>query len=271
MLQPNYIQVSVSKFLFLPLSTLWSRRRRLVWVVAFLYLALTWSGGIFSQATSIAARVGINVSEISVPPIDKSFKSVLQSIGSRIPFGSSWKDATVLADGAHVILELTSLTPPQLPSWWANPNLETVKPNAVLDRRASCWPFSGSRGYITVQLSANTSVTQVMLDHPSGSSSRSAPKDVVVWGLYRAQELPTTDLPNDHGLPQTLMEELISARLIPVLLTKFQYNINTEDRSQFINVVGNSNNEKADKVLFQILGNWGGYFTCIYCLRVYGY
>ena len=236
-----------------------------------LYLAFTWVGGIASHVASIAACVGIDVSEISVPSIDKSFKSVLHSVGGRLPFGSGQKDATVLTDGAHVILELTSLTSPQLPSWWANPNLETVKPDAVLDGRASCWPFSGGRGYITVQLSANTSVTQVMLDHPSGGNPKSAPKDVVVWGLYRAQDFPTTDLPNDHGLPQTLMEELISARLIPVPLTEFQYNIGTKDRSQFTNVVGNGNNGKVDKVLFQILGNWGGYFTCIYCLRVYGY
>ena len=258
------------RILFLTLSGLWSLRKRFILVITFLYLSFTWIGGIAGHVASIATCTGIDLSEIPIPPLASPLKNALQSMGTRFPFGRSQKDVTILVGGAHVIPGLTSLDPPKLPSWWANPNLETVKPNAVLDERAPCWPFASNRGYMTIQLTANVSVAQVMINHPLSSNSRSAPKDVIIWGIHHVQEVPTVDLPNDHGLPQPLMEELISRRLVPVLLTKFRYDVNLQERSQIIEVVGNEKG-KMEKVLFQVISNWGEYFTCIYCLCVYGY
>ncbi|KAF9780947.1 hypothetical protein BJ322DRAFT_1023626 [Thelephora terrestris] len=264
------VVVALLKILFLPLSGLWSLRKRFLLGMTFLYLLFTWIGGIAGHVASIAACTGIDLSEITIPPLANALKDALKSMGNRSRFGRSRKDVTILTEGAYVFPELTSLDPRKLSSWWANPNVETVKPDAVLDGRASCWPFEGNRGYITIQLTANVSVAQVMISHPLGGNPRSAPKDVVVWGIHHAQELPTVDLPHDHELPQALMEELISLRLVPVPLTKFRYDINARERSQVIEVVGNEKG-KVEKVLFQVLSNWGEYFTCIYCLRVYGH
>jgi len=49
-----------------------------------------------------------------------------------------------------------------------------------------CWAFSGSEGYLVVQLSAAVTVTEVSIEHipvslaPSGNIN-SAPRDFTVW------------------------------------------------------------------------------------------
>jgi len=57
-----------------------------------------------------------------------------------------------------------------------------------------CWPFSGSEGYLVVQLSAAITVTEASIEHmpvsldPSGNIDN-APRDFTIWGLQGEEDV----------------------------------------------------------------------------------
>lgn len=59
--------------LFLPLSGLWSLRKKCILVMTFLYLSFTWVGGINSHAASVAA---CNSHTAAFNPLENTLRSV---------------------------------------------------------------------------------------------------------------------------------------------------------------------------------------------------
>ncbi|XP_063361699.1 sperm-associated antigen 4 protein-like [Cydia amplana] len=69
-----------------------------------------------------------------------------------------------------------------LPLWRASPPTSTVlaKRSAV---PSDCWPFSGSRGEIVIQLKDPTEVKSISIEHVRPDTAKSAPKNFVLFGI----------------------------------------------------------------------------------------
>ncbi|XP_061713306.1 uncharacterized protein LOC133522110 [Cydia pomonella] len=69
-----------------------------------------------------------------------------------------------------------------LPLWRASPPTSTV-----LAKRSplpsDCWPFSGSRGEIVIQLKGLTEVQSIGIEHVRPDTAKSAPKNFVLYGI----------------------------------------------------------------------------------------
>lgn len=180
------------------------------------------------------------------------------------------RDVTMWTDGAHIIDHLTSPSIRHHPPAWYHIFTPTVKvpvpPVAVLDPQLSCWAFDGFSGYITVQLSTNASITQLVVEHPS-ESTLSAPRDIVVWAITKPIRFQRGQIHSQ--LPASVRDTLREAKLSATLIHKLRFEIGSVGRSQAFNVPTHRG-RKVDTVLFQIDNNWGGEYTCLWGLRVMG-
>ncbi|ESO00964.1 hypothetical protein HELRODRAFT_100939 [Helobdella robusta] len=95
-----------------------------------------------------------------------------------------------------------------IPLWYATNSPRTVIQPGNLP--GQCWPFSGSVGYLVVQLATRIHVTTVSIEHVSKiittfGGIESAPKEFAVVGLSDSQDVEGTILGNftynKDGLP----------------------------------------------------------------------
>ncbi|EPS92556.1 hypothetical protein FOMPIDRAFT_1137627 [Fomitopsis schrenkii] len=118
-------------------------------------------------------------------------------------------------------------------------------------QQGSCWPMAGTAGYLGIQLAEPVIVTNVTVDHlPASlaSETRSAPHHIRVWAL-----IPTS--------PRTQL----------IHVADLEYDIRSTQHIQNFPTSGYAPTVSVDKVVFQILDNWGlPDFTCIYRVRVHG-
>jgi SUN domain-containing protein 1/2 len=134
-----------------------------------------------------------------------------------------------------------------IPLWYPSNNPRTVIQPGV--HPGECWAFSGSQGFLVIQLSGLVQITAFSLEHIPRSLSPhgridSAPKDFTVWGL---KELEDTE---------------------PVLLGKYTYQQNGTSLQNFS---VQSGVDAFELVELRIESNHGNMeYTCLYRFRVHG-
>jgi len=137
--------------------------------------------------------------------------------------------------------------------------LVPLPPIVVLEPEDTCWAFSGSSGYITIQLARPAYLKKVSIVHPvrSNDSVGSAPREVAVWALIDPKLAQGVDAPARPPLPLPFVSASPS-RLSTVFLGQFQYNLTSElvNQSFVVDPVLNYHRIKVDKVLFQVVNNW---------------
>ena len=128
-----------------------------------------------------------------------------------------------------------------------------------------CWAFHGDVGQLGIQLTHSIRASSLVVGHANISSTASAPKKFVLWGLKPANsslctvlwdvDIPSPDFGFDHcGI------HLLSVIHTPSRSMLYQNFSITPVSSQYF-----------DQFLVQILENWGHpSFTCIYHVQIYG-
>ncbi|XP_047995569.1 uncharacterized protein LOC125233557 [Leguminivora glycinivorella] len=126
-----------------------------------------------------------------------------------------------------------------LPLWRSSPPMSNMlaKRSAV---PSDCWPFSGSRGEIVIQLKQLTEVKRFGIEHVRPDTAKSAPKNFVLFGIL------------DNG---TWIKTLEAEYL------------NQGPAKQFFKVASSS---PIQKMLLKILTNQGNAnYTCVYRIHLY--
>jgi len=128
-----------------------------------------------------------------------------------------------------------------------------------------CWAFHGGAGQLGIQLAHPIRVSSLVVGHANISSTASAPKKLILWGLKPANSdlctaLRDIDTPSpDFGFGYCGIH-LLSVIHEPSRLTLYQNFTITPVSSHYF-----------DQLLVQILENWGHpSFTCIYRIQIYG-
>ncbi|EPS93848.1 hypothetical protein FOMPIDRAFT_1135402 [Fomitopsis schrenkii] len=118
-------------------------------------------------------------------------------------------------------------------------------------QQGNCWPMAGTAGYLGIQLAEPVIVANVTIDHlPASlaSETRSAPRRIRVWALA----------PTPYPVK-------------PIHIADVEYDIRSAQHIQTFSASDDAPAVSVDKVVFQILDNWGlPEFTCIYRVRVHG-
>lgn len=210
-----------------------------------------------------------------------------------------YRDFASYAAGARPIESLTSSTwdgpPPLSPS--TPPDFLRGKqmhgPAWALKRdlqQGSCWPMAGTAGYLGIHLAEPVIITNVTIDHlPTSlaSETRSAPHHVRVWALVPASGLTThaatsvppsdIDLAVDPAVNATvhdllrMFQDAEAPGTRPMHIADVEYDTRSVQHIQNFPVYDDAASVRVDKVVFQILDNWGlPEFTCIYRVRVHG-
>ena len=188
------------------------------------------------------------------------------------------RDLTVWSDGARVVEELTSPTSGGKDrsgwGWWdKKATSHWVGPIAVLDPQISCWSFTGTSGFITLQLTGNASITSVEIGHATEPHlQKFAPQDFLVWALVNSRSFSVKEIPR-HSIAPPNLERLVSSGLYPIQLGTFTFNATSHPVGQFFAVDAGALKAyggRADKIMFHVLNNGGGKRTCLYHLRVFG-
>lgn len=210
-----------------------------------------------------------------------------------------YRDFASYAAGARPIEGLTSRT-------WDGPGtLSSSEPQDILRgkqvrgpawalkrdiQQGSCWHMAGTAGYLGIQLAEPVIVTNVTVDHlPASlaSETRSAPYHIRVWALvptsyftaFWAASTPTSRVgtvldPPNNDAPRDISPMLRGA--VPsgaqlVHIADVEYDIRSAQHIQTFPASDNAPITSVDKVVFQVLDNWGfPEFTCIYRVRVHG-
>lgn len=160
------------------------------------------------------------------------------------------RDLTRQTDGAAIVGHMTSPSCKPRQS-----SLQSVKrafrqdaivalpPATVLDSGLNCWPFDNGSGHITIQLSRPARLTHVVVNHD--------PLRPLI--APRNMSLSAVDFGGDL-----------------VVLAEFRFDVEGSNHTQSFAVNQTALRVKVDRVTFSVLNNWGGDFTCLYGLRVFG-
>ena len=130
---------------------------------------------------------------------------------------------------------------------------------------SQCWAFHGDAGQLGIQLTHAIRMSSLVVGHANISSTASAPKKLVLWGLKPTNSNLCTVLqdvdtpPPDFGFGYCGIH-LLSVIHEPSRLMLYQnYTISPVSSHYF------------DRLVVQILENWGHLsFTCIYRIQIYG-
>lgn len=140
-----------------------------------------------------------------------------------------------------------------------------LSPTAVLDPGDACWAFSGSAGYITIQFPRPSYVQSVAIVH-SPRFAKSSPRDIAIWGIIATQLQASSATLGAHktNIPKALLSGGIS-------LGRFQYDARNDPGNQTFIVDNALVEHKFDKLVFEVVNNWGAEFTCLYGLHAVGF
>jgi len=236
---------------------------------------------------------------LSVPLEFRIFTSRLDTFaGTRLPTTFEWKgyhievyfgrrprhqpspgpilDYASISAGGRVIEDLTSTT-------YSRPNRfrhvifsrnvarEDHSPAvALMDgmEPGQCWAFRGQAGQLAIQLPKAIRVSSLAVGHANVSSKASAPKMLTLWGLKPTDSELCRSANRDVGMPTPADFgsgycgiHLFSGTHEPSPSTLYHnFTVSTDSRSNYF-----------DRVVVQVLGNWGHQsYTCMYCIQVYG-
>ncbi|KAI9459240.1 hypothetical protein BJY52DRAFT_1077578, partial [Lactarius psammicola] len=133
-----------------------------------------------------------------------------------------------------------------------------------------CWAFHGDSGQLGIQLAKAIRVSALTVGHTNMSSTSSAPKGLVLWGLKPVGSDFCAAF-GGMGPPRlNLSSGLCGVRLLAGIYDPSNsqlYQNFTIDPSTPTSYHANY----FDNVIVQIVGNWGHPdFTCIYRIQIYG-
>ena len=180
-------------------------------------------------------------------------------------------DYASLSAGGRTINALTSatysLTPRNIYGIFSKAENEHSPVVALTEglEPGQCWAFHGDVGQLGIQLAHAIRVSSLVVGHANISSTASAPKKFVLWGLKPTNSnlcmvVQDVDTPSpDFGVGYCGIHLLsfIHEPSHTVLYQKF--------------TISPVSSHSFDRVIVQILGNWGNpSFTCIYRLQIYG-
>jgi hypothetical protein len=216
------------------------------------------------------------------PPVKHHMVTSPQSIFRSVTGAFTEPGARDVTAGASVLLDSTSVTTQiqpyrfdqQLFRWTMRKKaVIPVPPEAVLDESAAGWCFPGSTGYIALKLLHPVYVSNVTVSH-SLTDPRSAPNNLVIWAIVprsHAEHLGSMVLETKAAsqLPASLQT---SQTTFPIAIAIFQFDVQKSVQNQTFEVdsVFTKASVKVDRVLVQILSNWGAGSTCLYGVKIYG-
>jgi hypothetical protein len=227
------------------------------------------------------------------PGLSELFARVQTLEEWRSQTNSARRNFALHAAGASFIPHLTSTTyqlPPRtLKSWimaqlrgfdfqhvGLNPPVTALEDDVGV---GSCWAFSGSVGYIGINLAESVHITDISIYHVapelvSISEFLRAPRTMVVWGVIRnSHALP-------HGTPGHCTAECFAgANQVRhhrgerfLRLGDYSYNNTSSRRDQTFPVSEELLKSRIvfDRIVLEILDNWGSTSTCLYRIAAYG-
>ncbi|KAI0665418.1 hypothetical protein C8Q78DRAFT_942996, partial [Trametes maxima] len=182
------------------------------------------------------------------------------------------RDYALLADGAMVLDELTS------PLDTSNP---VVGPHLALDedsRIGRCWRFPGSSGQLGIITPEFIRPTHVSIEHIPrviAADIGQAPRRMVLWGVVDGLENEELCRKLDKHRNDTVgpnHPSITGDDYSFIQLAEFVYNITEEHVVQTYPVRSDIGEVVIDIGLFvlEIVENWGGASTCLYCVRIHG-
>jgi hypothetical protein len=128
-----------------------------------------------------------------------------------------------------------------------------------------CWAFRGDIGQLGIQLTQAIRVSSLVVGHANMSSTTSAPRKVILWGLKPVDSGVCADSGDVGALTPDFGSGHCGIRLLsgihePSRLILYQnFTTNTYHSHHF------------DRIILQVLGNWGHPdFTCVYRIQIYG-
>ena len=202
----------------------------------------------------------------------QSGATVIHSSNVDIPFyGPNMWRLSAPADDPHIALSSRKKST-------CGRAYSVLSPLATPDRH---WCFIGTRGQLGIALSHPGFLTNVSIDHPSLSASlANAPRDVVFWGAvdgveneqrYARSADMIQRLQSQLHLhsPSPLQED---KELIYVPLAIVFYNIRSTELFQTFEILPEIGALDMDfgLILVQIVSNWGGSFTSLHHIGIYG-
>lgn len=128
-----------------------------------------------------------------------------------------------------------------------------------------CWAFRGDTGQLGIRLAHAIRVSSLVVGHANISSTDSAPKKIVLWGLEPTNSnlctgLQDVDTPSPDFGSGYCGIRLLSTIHEPSRSTLYQNFTITPVSSHYF-----------DQLIVQVLENWGHpSFTCIYRIQIYG-
>lgn len=192
-------------------------------------------------------------------------------------------------EGALIIKGFTS--PTFLPSFETSSSVfkaqkPQLPPSVILDDSNAigrCWEFEGSKGHVGVGLTEGVDISSLSLAHVhqslvSPASSKKAPREFRLWGLYPPwQRMEISDpavetRPSSHFLLSRPFPAGISADNQFVLLINGTYDIFSPLTRQIFEVpilLKQMLNGSSNVVVFETLSNWGAQTTCLYSLGIH--
>lgn len=188
------------------------------------------------------------------------------------------RDYASLSAGGRTIEALTSVaySPPSpshysaLLSWLGRRDRSPALALTDGMEPGQCWAFGGDAGQLGIQLTHAIRVSHLAVGYQSKSptTSASAPKNLILWGLKPADSelCVTSGGVGDVGTPTAdFGSGYCGIRLLSGIYelsdsTPYQNFTTSVDRCHYF-----------DRVVVQIVGNWGNAnFTCIYRIQIYG-
>lgn len=133
-----------------------------------------------------------------------------------------------------------------------------------------CWAFCGDTGQLGIKLTHAIRVSHLTVGYQSKSSTTSAPKGIILWGLKPADSelCVTSGGVREVGVPAPDF----GSGYCGIRLLSGIYELSDSTNFQnFTTSVINNWNHYFDRMIIQIVGNWGNAdFTCIYRIQIYG-
>lgn len=146
-------------------------------------------------------------------------------------------------------------------------------PSTALDdfkQPGQCWRFQGSAGQLGVRLTQKVAISSVTVDHVPRelvASVDAAPKNMVLWGVSD-NNLTMPELAGAGGGRR--LPALVGGHDFLVSLASFRFDPYAASDIQTFSLKEEVRYQVFDKVIFEVLDNWGAEFTCLYRVRVHG-
>ncbi|KAI0281521.1 hypothetical protein BC826DRAFT_894641, partial [Russula brevipes] len=188
-------------------------------------------------------------------------------------------DYASLSAGGRIIESLTSATySPSRRGIWTHMFSSGSRPDhspaiALMEgmQPGQCWAFRGDSGQLGIHLPQAIRVSALTVGYADLSSTISAPKRLVLWGLKPVTSdyctaLGDVDIPNQPDFGTGYCGTYLTSGVYdPSVSTLYQNFTTAPDSSHYTHA------HYFDRMIVEVLGNWGHpAFTCIYRIQIYG-